>query len=165
MNINNMKTLDVEIAMLSFLNVRQNIIVPNVSWGMGVHECDLLMLTKTGYATEFEIKVSKADLKIDNRKGHGHRSNLIKYLYFVIPEKLKDIALDIIPKRSGLYIISEGNNRYYVKKIRKAEKNRLALKWTYEQRLHLAHLGVMRILTLKKTISLLLNITKKGGNK
>ena len=49
---------------MNFFNYRANLIVPNISWGLGLHECDLLVLTSSGYATEIEIKVSKADLKV-----------------------------------------------------------------------------------------------------
>lgn len=63
-----MTTLEMEIALMRELNIRKNIIVPNVSFGMyfkgygALHECDLLCLSKSGYATEIEIKIIKSDL-------------------------------------------------------------------------------------------------------
>lgn len=66
-----MKTIELEIAIMEYFGIRQNLIVPNVSWGMnGLHECDVLILSKAGYATEVEIKISKPDLLKDRDKKH-----------------------------------------------------------------------------------------------
>lgn len=44
-------TLDMEVAVMEHFGVRQNLIVPNVWWGMGLnHECDMLVLTKSNCA-------------------------------------------------------------------------------------------------------------------
>ena len=37
--------------------IRNNIIVPNVSWGMLDYEADLLIMNKTGYVTEDMVSV------------------------------------------------------------------------------------------------------------
>lgn len=58
-----MNTLEIETAIAMKLDIRKHIIVPNISWGAGLHECDLLVINKSGYATEIEIKISKSDLK------------------------------------------------------------------------------------------------------
>ena len=66
-------SLEMEVALSKFFNPRQNIIVPNISWGMGGHhECDLMVLTQCNFAYEVEIKVSAADLKADAKKTHAH---------------------------------------------------------------------------------------------
>ena len=60
-------TLEMETLLMNHFNYLQNIIVPNVSNGIfhkehgWLHECDLLVLSKANYATEIEIKISKAD--------------------------------------------------------------------------------------------------------
>ena len=88
-----MKTIDIEIAVMKWIGIRRNLVIPNVSWGismkhpttykwMGLHECDILSLTKSNYAMEVEIKTTKSDLLKDKEKTHGHNSNLIRYLYF-----------------------------------------------------------------------------------
>lgn len=61
-------TLDMEIVLMEYFGVNRNIIVPNVSWGLNLHECDLLIFSKSGYATEVEIKISKQDLLKDKNK-------------------------------------------------------------------------------------------------
>ena len=155
-----MKTLDIEIKMMQHLNIRQNIIVPNVSWGMYIggkimHECDLLMLSSSGYATEIEIKVSKSDLLKDDEKRHKHKHHCITQLYFAVPLKLKDVALNCIPERAGLYTLEKrkSDGCIFVKKEKKAIRRNPAIKWTDEDRFQLARLGTMRILGLKKKLN------------
>jgi hypothetical protein len=151
-----MTTLEIEIAILKHLDVRQNIVVNGVHWGMFLggrymHECDLLSLSKAGYATEIEIKISKYDLLKDKKKPHQHKHNHIKYLYFAVPEKLKEIALNEIPDRAGLFVIKAvKNNVVHVEK--KAKANPYSLSWTDKEKAQLMRLGVMRILTLKSQL-------------
>ena len=46
--------------------IRNDIVVPNVSWGMGInYEADLIVLNRQGYATEYEIKRSYSDFVAD----------------------------------------------------------------------------------------------------
>lgn len=159
-----MKTIDVEIAVMEYLGIRQNLIVPNVSWGIaGLHECDLLSLSTSNYATEIEIKVSKGDLLKDGEKVHGHVHDHITMLFFAVPEKLKEIALECIPERSGLFVIGTHELKYewqkglpihYVSLERQAVRNKSGAKWSDRERNDLARLGAMRILGLKKKIAL-----------
>ncbi len=152
-----MKAIDVEIAMMRALGIRQNLIVPNISWGIaGLHECDLLSLSSSGYATEIEIKISKSDLLKDSLKSHGHKHDHIKYLYFAVPSILRGVALEVIPERAGLYVIMKRDGsryKYTTDFIRPAEPNSNCVKWSQEERFDLARLGAMRILGLKQKIN------------
>ena len=162
------RAIDIEIATMQYYGVRQNMIVPNVHWGMAnLHECDLLVLTKSNYATEIEIKISKADLLKDKDKKHQHKHNHIKYLYFAVPEELKEIALESIPERAGLLIASyawfkdwdssgfpkDKKQKLVVRCVKTATENKNAHKWTDDEKNNLARLGVMRILGLKRKIA------------
>ena len=170
-----MNTLDIEIAIIKAYRPRQNLIVPNVAWGIhdshynSLHECDILILSNTGYATEVEIKVSKADLLKDASKRHHHCHNLIRRFYFVVPEKLKEIALTSIPENAGLIVVSlkeitnyhwhygGGKTEYKeiitrVEIVRECKINSQAQKWDAKQRYQLARLGTMRILALKQKL-------------
>ena len=150
-----MRTLELEIAVMGWAGIRKNLVVPNVSWGAGLHECDVLFLTKSGYAVEVEIKASKSDLVKDKEKKHGHVSNKIARLYFAVPEKLAEAALEHAPARAGVLIVKPDKRRYYgykVTEIRKCKRNMNAVKWTPAQRLNLARLGAMRIIGLKRKI-------------
>ena len=149
-----MKTIEIEVELMRYLNIRQTLIVPNIYWGMGLnYECDIVKLSSSNYATEIEIKVSRQDLLKDKDKNHNHFSNLFKFLYFAVPEKLQELALKEIPIRAGLFIV--GKNKYdrlFVREIRKPLLNKTCRQWTKEERYKLAELGSMRILGLKKKI-------------
>ena len=166
-----MKTIEIEIAIIKYLDYRQNLTVPNISWSFFNHECDLLSLSKSGYATEIEIKISKSDLKKDKEKWHNHYSQLIKNFYFAVPEELKEYAINNIPKEAGLLIVSKIENdinlkiygntdkfHYSVTKIKNCIPRKYAKKWVDKDRYKLARLGTMRIAGLKEKI-LKLSIT------
>jgi hypothetical protein len=165
-----MTTLEMEIAVMRWIGIRRNLVVPNVSHGMHVHECDILSLTASGYATEVEIKISKADLLADKKKTHGHRSKKIANLYFAVPEELEELALSEIPERSGLLIVKPrkrkyGHRRYTgysVVVVRKPVRNKLASKWSEKDRLKLARLGALRILGLKERLEKMIDKNKKA---
>ena len=159
-----MKTIDIEIAVMKHIGIRQNLIVPNVSWGissntLNLHECDILSLSKSGYATEVEIKVSKHDLLKDGEKWHGHHHNYIANLFFAVPELLEGIALTNIPERAGLFVAKKytPGNEIFIEQVRACQRNKDAVKWNEIDRYKLARLGTMRILGLKQKIRKLQN--------
>ena len=76
-----LKTDEMEVALAEYFDSRANLIVPNVYHSFFKHELDLLVLTKSGYAYEIEIKITAADLKKDVKKRHGHRDERIKKIY------------------------------------------------------------------------------------
>lgn len=162
------KTLDMEIAVSNYFNIRQNLIVPNVSWGMFSHEVDLCILSPAGYATEVEIKISRSDLIKDKEKKHDHRSTKIKYLYFAIPEHLeKDI--EHIPERAGILIVRYSEPRTLYGHVHlggfsclKAREPQIYVKykWADHERNSLMRLGAMRIWNLKTKLQKALLATK-----
>ena len=153
-----------EVALMRMFEPRVNLVVPNISWGLWIHECDLLVLTKAGYAYEIEIKVSRADLIKDKEKNHQHFDTRIKFLYFAIPEHLKK-DIEHIPERAGIIIVKKVQSERLDLKtrkwieceylvcdvLRKPEKNS-GYKFTEEERYQVARLGTMRILGLKQKI-------------
>ena len=154
-----MKTVDMELALVAHFDYRRNLIVPNVHWGMNMHECDLLMLSQHNYATEVEIKISMADLRADAKKPHGHRSGgRIKNLWFALPEKLKEKHLEkieqLVPERAGILFVREDDDNWTprVRMHRPPRGNANARNWTDEERYKLARLGALRIWNLKRKI-------------
>lgn len=160
---------EIELAVAGYFNYRQNLIVPNVADGMGLHECDLLVVTPTGYATEVEIKISASDLKADAKKTHGHSSDMIKLLYFAIPESLTP-HIEHIPARAGIMTITRrtayhwdymagkkicDGEKDYCKIIRGPHVNKTAQKWTAQDQLALMRLSTMRIWSLKRKLIVL----------
>ena len=146
-------TLEMEIAVMRWLGIRQNLVVPNVSWGLLNYEADVVSVTPSGYATEVEIKVSKADLLADFKKGHSHDSKLFKYLYYAVPEEMQDYALERIWEKAGLLVaMRDDYGAVMIVKVRDPKLNIAHRQWTLAQRMKLAELGAMRILGLKEGI-------------
>ncbi len=147
-------TPEMEVALSSYFDYRMNLIVPNVHWGMNMHECDLLMVSKAGYCTEIEIKVTRADLKKDAEKRHGHWSNRIKYLYFAIPTYLES-CIEFVPERAGIVTVRPDTDPEdwtpRCRIIRKPTPNK-AQKMSDADRYKVARLGALRIWGLKRKL-------------
>ena len=149
-----MNSLQIEVALAKYLDYRQHLIVPNVWWGLGFrHELDLLVLTKSGYVWEIEIKISKADLLADKNKKYGHYDNRIRKLYFAVPKKLMDIAVKEIPERAGLFEIDDLSSSWKrVTMERPAKINKNAIKLSKKEIKKLYELTAMRIWSLKEKL-------------
>lgn len=147
-----LKTIDMEIALMKYFGVRENIIVPNISWGIQIHECDLLIVRSSGYCIEVEIKVSKQDLKADFEKRHKHKdkANRIKEFYYALPYSLYGTCKELIPEESGLLLVHDNLKVVVVKSPR---INTNSKKLEEKEIRHILHLGCMRICTLKQKIS------------
>ena len=161
MGMNYKTTSEIEQALVHsrLFNFRRNLVVPNASWGIGLHECDLLVLSNAGYATEIEIKVSRADLARDASKRHQHhdRGNRIKYLYFAMPAAMAK-HIDLVPKRAGVIIISTKGR---VTVIQKPEQDVTAKPFSDSDHYKLARLGALRIWNLKEKVMKLKEEVKK----
>jgi hypothetical protein len=140
-----------QVAMARYFDSRRNIVVPNISWGMQLHECDVLVLTPAGFAYEVEIKVNRADIVADGKKAHGHYDKKLVKLFYAVPKFLADFALTKIPERAGLLAV-ESPTWLWAQQIR-AAKQTGDYRWTAEQRLKLAHLGCMRIWPLLENLN------------
>lgn len=155
-------TIEMEVGISKYFGVRQNIIVPNISWGFMNHEADMFVVKKSGYASEIEIKRTKADLIADFKKPHRHIDSLnrIQELYYAFPESIYNTCKDIIPDGAGILTCDKWyNDMSRIKKWvvtvrtkRKPTKNKSARKLTDKERLKIAHLGTMRIWSLKEKI-------------
>lgn len=146
-----MRTNDIEYHVAKFFSWRQNLIVPNVSWGLGFdHELDLMVVKPSGYAYEIEIKISKSDLKADLKKRHEHKSNRIRRLYFAIPETLND-CIEFIPKHAGIIVARALKNEFIkIEIIRVPRENKEARKLSDGEILKLCKLASMRVWRLKE---------------
>lgn len=152
-------TIEMEVAIAKYFGIRQHIIVPNISWGFGMHECDLFIITKAGCAIEVEIKRSKSDLLADFERGHNHidRQNRITEFYYAMPEDLYEKCKDLIPENAGIITCYRWTD--YAKRDRidahtkrKATRIKGARKLTPEEQLRIARVGTMRIWTLKEKL-------------
>ena len=151
------KTIEMEIALADHFKFFKNLMVTNVSWGLApngkyLHECDILLLTKSGYLWEIEIKVFKSDLINDKKKSHGHMNDSIKRLYFAIPDYIKDYEKHI-PDRAGIIIIrrAKHSKRLFCKIVRPAT-NQKGYRLNADERYKMATLGAMRVWNLKRKL-------------
>ena len=147
-------TQEIEVRIAAFFGYRECIIVPNISWGINLHECDLLVIRKSGYGIEVEIKISKSDLIADAKKGHNHfdRLNRLSELYFAIPDYMKD-CIEYIPERAGIIVLNKHEYGLGLSILRKPIINKNRIKFTEVEMLKIAHLGTMRIWNLKRIIN------------
>lgn len=156
-----MTTAEVEYAAFKHVAVRhgriQELVVPNVRDGMGFpFECDLLYVTKTGYAHEIEIKVSRSDLMRDKKKQrHAYEKYMhdpiIRSKTFAIPEELAS-CVDDIPAECGVIVVYRNPKRTYTTDIRKAVIDTRARKLTAEELMKMYRLMAMRVWTMKKKL-------------
>lgn len=76
------------------------------------HECDIWRVTKSGYAQEYEIKLTVADFRADQRKGHkmdalaAHSTLGPTRFWYVTPEGL--LENECLPLWAGLIEASPG---------------------------------------------------------
>lgn len=144
-----------ELAIAGLIGYRQNTIVPNVSWGLGLrHECDMLVLDVNNRFTEIEIKISMSDLRADFKKGHNHSSNFISRLVYAFPDELLDRALPIIPDKCGIIVVKTVERFNTVIHIaewyRQCKHDRTKQKPDQKMIEKFYHLGCMRIWSLKR---------------
>ena len=136
-------TLELEIALAKYFDVRRNIIVPNISWGLLSHEVDLLVVRKSGIAVEVEIKISVQDLKADFKKSHHHveKQNRITEFYYAMPKDIYEKCINY--KKESVVKTTL---------LRKSVRIKGSRKLTSEEQFKVAKLGCMRIFSLKEKI-------------
>lgn len=144
--------LDIEIAVAKYFGYRTHVIVPNVSWGLGfLHEIDVLVMTKSGYCTEIEIKTSRADLKRDLLKRHGHASDRIRRHFLAVPKTMAEFAIQTFPEAWGVLSVCE--NSRFVTVLRHPKLNTKARALNLREINHLYELASMRTWSLKETLA------------
>lgn len=139
---------EIECVVATYFDAGATVIVPNVSWGMLNYECDIVVLLKSDYCAEVEIKVSRSDLIRDREKRHQHQSRLMRYLYFAIPKKL-EMYIGEIPERSGVLVIDQDGR---IRLVREPKTNAAAPKLEAIEKFNLARLGALRVWKLKRKV-------------
>lgn len=157
--MNTSLTIDqIEHAVAECFGVRNNIIVPNVSWGFfATHEADLLIINKTGYLTEVEIKRSWEDFKKDFQKTTTHDEGKVMWKYFAVPVNIKDKVLKYLSDNErmdwGVIIYYEDASAWFEKRPNNFGHSNPQKKLYLEEKLSIARLGCMRIWSLKKKLT------------
>jgi hypothetical protein len=141
-----------EFAVANLIGWRENTIVPNVSWGLGLsHEADLLVLDKSGRFTEIEIKISLSDLKADFKKWHGHQSHIISRLVYAVPHNLVNHANTCVPKGCGIISVKWHPRAgvFQAEWVRRCVHKKGTAKPSTARVIKFMSLGCMRIWSLK----------------
>lgn len=163
-----MRADEIEVHLAEYFHYRTKLIVPNVSYGWGLHyEADLIILYKSGWWDEIEIKVSTSDIKADLKKrkwnhykfNTGYLQNFPRKIYFAVPYDLKDNPN--IPERAGVISVHPSG---FCCKERPPKVNKRAKKATPDQRLKLAELGSMRIWSLKEHRARMIKSREPGND-
>ena len=142
---------DIQARLAEHWGIRNHIIVPNVSWGLLDYEADLLIMNKTGYVTEIEIKRSWSDFLADFKKDeNAHKSEIIYQFWYCVPdglykdciEKLKEVYPDSLDRPNVISYSDSGVLNFHGKSASYCRgKHR---KMFLEEQLKLARLGAMR---------------------
>lgn len=143
----------IEAVVARWFDVRHKLIVPNISWGMRMHECDLLIVTKRGRVSEVEIKVSRSDLRRDQKKWHQHRDSRIGELWFAMPIDMADCAA-AVPETAGILLVHPDE---WIKVVRRPVARLDVRPLTEKERHHIAELGNMRTWDLRSKIARLVS--------
>lgn len=154
----NLSIHEIELATAQAFGIRNNIIVPNVSWGFfATHEADLVIINKTGYMTEVEIKRSWQDFLNDFKKHTTHDEGKVMWKYFAVPQSLCEKAWQYLCDNGhrdwGViqYFESGGARIEYHPDNKGCSDYRKKL--FLEEKLAIARLGCMRIWSLKEKLN------------
>lgn len=172
-------TLDLELAVMRYFDIRKNLIVPGITEMSNLvsFELDMIVITKANMAYGFELKNTKADLKKDFSKGQLKEIDEVwngktgleryygkfKHFYYVVPRLIKDDALALVPDMFGVFVVDKmkgGVVRFYDARPAKKLFN---YKWSDEEKYAVARLGAMRIYGLKRKIELILERNRVSG--
>lgn len=97
-------------ALYTALNVHQYLVCPNLYMGSG--EMDCAAISRAGYLTEFEIKLSIQDWRADRLKDkwlavNAKQREMVKYFVYVVPDELADNPPPDLDPRFGLIALEK----------------------------------------------------------
>lgn len=83
-------------------------------WEIDGGIADMLFISRAGYATEIEIKISVSDWKADQNKGKFDRERPhVARFFYAVPEELADKVPVTIPSYAGILIVRSGKGLKY----------------------------------------------------
>ena len=159
--------IEVALSKTDSFNFVKNIVAFNVN-GLGQslliqHECDMLVLSKSGYLTEIEIKRSWEDFKADFKKKHTHNNmGIIKNFYYCVPlsilNKVQQFLNDKEISFNSIITYDENLNiEFHTIKGKEYVPYFNYRKLFLEEQLQVARFGAMRAIKLKEKINNLIN--------
>lgn len=150
-----MTTKEIEQALYAYWNWRINIMVPRITgvYKAGImFETDMMAISKSGYVTGFEIKISKQDfLKDFKKKQHknfDYYFKPFKQFYYVMPIDLYEKVKDMVPEKFGIITAGTNNLGLTVLNMQRIAPILFNNKLTTDQIIKIAHLGCVRLINL-----------------
>ena len=98
------ETASILCALLRRFDPRANLVIDEAALGFG-GRADLIVVSKSGYVTEIEIKVSLADWNRETKKRKTPRASR---LYFAIPKRLLTKVPEWVPEHAGILTLAAG---------------------------------------------------------
>jgi hypothetical protein len=153
----NLSLNQIECALAKYFNVQKNIIVCNVSYGFLPYEADMIVMSKSGYLTEIEIKRSYSDFCADFKKDAiAHNSEYIKEFYYAVPKEIAKKCVSTYCKCHGIKDLDIGNTGVHPAHFITYDENGVVRvlgvgstgnnrKLYLEEQLSIARLGAMRV--------------------
>lgn len=153
---------EIEVALAEYprFNYLDNVIAYNVKgWSRFLalnHECDMLVMSKSGYLTEIEIKRSWKDFLADFKKRHIHIDKcqgLLYRFYYCVPDVLYLKCKEYIDEHNITYagIITYSEDLEI--NIRDGAKESIGgRKLFIEEKYELARLAALRITSIKRKL-------------
>jgi hypothetical protein len=141
---------EIEYLIANLFGIRkQQCIITNVSWGFfDTHEADMVVV-RSNYMTEIEIKRAYSDFMHDFIKTTSHDENKVQFKYFAVPASIVDkVETKLSETENGnmwgiITYTDSGNIQFYrlPENITKYDRNN---KLTDSELIKLMRLGCMR---------------------
>lgn len=162
--------IEIALAKSDTFNYLRNIVAFNVTGSNAQlrigHECDMLVLSKSGYLTEIEIKRTWQDFLNDFKKKHNHDGRgIMKYFYYCVPQNMVEKVYDKLDENktdySGVitydedlnlnfkgyrYVDHLDNVKYFTREMHPHRKLFI------EEQLQVARFGAMRAIMLREKL-------------
>jgi hypothetical protein len=145
-----------------------DILIPNFYFN-GFYEMDVFKLSKSGYVTEYEIKISRSDFFADFKKSAKHKGLSegkcqCNRFIFATPENL--IELDEVPKYAGWVTVRDNGSVVVQKTAPMLNKNifagfeTLARKLAFREDVHRRKVRLIEYITRQQDTKIC-NLTKQ----
>ena len=154
MNNKAIRTSEIEVAVAMHFNQRLCLIIPNISFGFNIHECDLLIVNPNRFLYEVEIKTSFSDFKADFKKIHQHadRRNRIKGFYYAVPEYLVERVRPLLPEHAGLIVVESREFGQRAEVLKRCKYSKTVKPITDSDLMTLQRLALLRLWEYKRVL-------------
>lgn len=114
-------------ALARYFDWFRNMMMPE--WEINGGRADLLFISRSGYATEIEIKISLSDWNADRDKEKWRRDRPhISRFFYAVPEALSDQIPSWVPDTAGIIAVALHGSGYPTVRIAREAKRKRSVK-------------------------------------